>query len=434
MSLIAWYKLDGDAVNSVSGNSGTVNTIGYGDGKIGKCGIGDGIAVNGKYILGEICNVVGNFTLSAWSKKNGVSVDAYGGIAGTYMDSTKKGFGLFFGDAIGNNTFYVDTGNGVRTYYPVTTPTLITYWNHYSIVYNNGWVSSYFNGILLDTRQLTIVCDPAASLCIGRWSQTINDYYLNGNVDDVRVYDHALSAKEVKELSKAKVLHYKFDTFQEPTTNIVPTTTIVPYGLYHTLTKTGNNISMTLVSDPVYMTMQGILNLQGKVLAFSGYMKKNGVPFIFNGASISTYHQASGSIYTDPTSGYFEVTQYYDQTAAWFIHCPISAVTGDIITIDNFQIEEKYHVTPYTSLSRAGSIRDLSEFNHDAALVENVAPAWEYDSTLKKGIYKFYKDYGRDYIDIASTDTLSLSLKRQATISFRFKINLFSGNNYTQLL
>jgi hypothetical protein len=40
--------------------------------------------------------------------------------------------------------------------------------------------------------------------------------YLN----DGRVYNHALSDKEIYELSKAKILHYTFNDFQEPTENI----------------------------------------------------------------------------------------------------------------------------------------------------------------------------------------------------------------------
>ena len=40
---------------------------------------------------------------------------------------------------------------------------------------------------------------------------TASGTYLNGFLNDVRIYDHCLSDKEVEEISKGLVLHYKLD-------------------------------------------------------------------------------------------------------------------------------------------------------------------------------------------------------------------------------
>lgn len=81
-------------------------------------------------------------------------------------------------------------------------------WIHCCVVfdYNNGKILSYSNGSLLPNG-ITVHQG-------GHFNSSGNFYIgetdrIEGMVQDLRIYDHALSPKEVKEISKGLCLHYK---------------------------------------------------------------------------------------------------------------------------------------------------------------------------------------------------------------------------------
>jgi hypothetical protein len=91
-------------------------------------------------------------------------------------------------------------------------------WNHVGFVYSGSTVDFYLNGEKIGTSTLSstpvLVED---RVIIGSWGfnsgtygvNTIySNYHFNGCINDVRVYDHALSPKEVEEISKGLILHY----------------------------------------------------------------------------------------------------------------------------------------------------------------------------------------------------------------------------------
>jgi len=88
-------------------------------------------------------------------------------------------------------------------------------WYHVACVYNNTEknIKIYLNGDLAVTYNTTIVPNLASVTSIGIGGSPLASYGLKGKLNDVRIYDHALSALEVKEISQALILHYKLDGF-----------------------------------------------------------------------------------------------------------------------------------------------------------------------------------------------------------------------------
>lgn len=92
-------------------------------------------------------------------------------------------------------------------------------------------VKFYVNGELKKTLAQTGQVDDAMDDNIITWarrgvSASASAIY-SAKYNDIRIYDHALSAKEVKEISKGLILHYNFEdncqqlvnAYDEPTFN-----------------------------------------------------------------------------------------------------------------------------------------------------------------------------------------------------------------------
>lgn len=88
-------------------------------------------------------------------------------------------------------------------------------WTHLVFIKDGGTVSTYKNGVLSGTNTLANFVDAYAT---GEFHIGDSNFYSAYN--DVRIFDHVLSQAEVKELSKALVVHYTFDdVLAEPTIN-----------------------------------------------------------------------------------------------------------------------------------------------------------------------------------------------------------------------
>jgi len=85
----------------------------------------------------------------------------------------------------------------------------------YHLVYvyyrDEGKIELYANGVLLKTETGLDMLVGENFLEIGSWATNYQDYGDEITVDDVRIYDHALSKGEIKELAQGLTAHFKFD-------------------------------------------------------------------------------------------------------------------------------------------------------------------------------------------------------------------------------
>lgn len=210
MALQVWLPLKGDLNNYGLSNITVTNSgaIVDNNGKIGKC---YKVTNSTKFTIATqqwmAINGSNSLSISMWIKYQGsstyvIACNSYE----IYFNSSTLGWRLGNGSGHTLNAYIIGT-------YAENT------WYHLTCTWNctNKILSTYINGSLMksvvDTS--TSAYNSIGSVLSFSYSNT---YYLN----DLRIYDHCLSPKEVKEISQGLVLHYKLDDpYIENTTNLV---------------------------------------------------------------------------------------------------------------------------------------------------------------------------------------------------------------------
>lgn len=211
MALRVWLPLNGTLENkgisdiTVTNHGATVDN----NGKIGKC-----YAFNSNYIA------VTNLPLSSFSNEASLSCwvklptthSAYAQIMtiGTQGTSWNN---IIFGIDINSSGIpiaAISTGSA-STQCNSNTSIKDNVWHHLIATYKTGEIKIYIDSILKNTISTSNA--PAWNI--------VTNFFIGGNangekasgayMNDVRIYNHCLSPKEVKEISQGLVLHYKLD-------------------------------------------------------------------------------------------------------------------------------------------------------------------------------------------------------------------------------
>ena len=222
MALQIWLPLNGN-LNNQGLNTYTISNTGVIDslGKIGSC-----YSYSKQYTLisGDIISNLSKFSISCW---------VYLTNASTYNIFTSENSSGYWQFLLGNNSIKVrDSVSGLSGSRIEKTITAIpsSVWVHVTVVYDEGVVKVYQNGVLKDTLTFHSGATMNAHDKMYIGADGLNNastYPGNCKINDFRVYNHCLSDKEVSEISKGLILHYKLsenyqtlnNSFKYPTFN-----------------------------------------------------------------------------------------------------------------------------------------------------------------------------------------------------------------------
>ena len=408
MSLIVWLPLNGNLDNqglsgvTVTNGGMTVND----SGKIGKCYS----FANSNYL--RLDNMpfssLGTCSVSFWWYLNSTEdwLPCTGQSGSYYFMATSGGTGGFYHQNVGSNTITIYR-DGVQG----TTPLGAGAWHHYVITGLNltSWTAFYIN----------------------MYGSTGSGWNSTGRVNDFRIYDHNLSLKEIKEISKGLVLHYKFnDAYTENTTNLASQTYISGWNNSGNCSRTTNDTSLTSpCGAPVFSQTQttagqsafciGVTSSAqvSKTLTASTWFYRSGST---SGSTIGPYirdmdHDNSMgcdfkyngvSGYTNwPTDQWIYITGTFTtgSGAGRPYFCCYTGALNEKFAFSGWQIEEKDHATPYVNGTRTSSIiYDGSGYRNDgtaAGTIELSDTSPRYNKCTKfnsVGISTSYTNKGLD--------------------------------------
>ena len=226
MSLIHWWTLMEDNIlDNITGIPLTAKNVIATDNKLGR-GYGFTPTTDSRFIIdtNNFHFPQNHFTITLWFKYNSWNT-SYATLFALTNNPAWAGNICTIARAGSSSAvhFCISDGSNYTASSCNTGELTLGRWYHLAAVYSEDKMQLYLDGELKNTYNNPPA--PNFNLVnngnIGRLDSTY--YQTDSQIQDVRMYDHALSQAEVRELSKALVVHYTFsDTLSEPTTNIDP--------------------------------------------------------------------------------------------------------------------------------------------------------------------------------------------------------------------
>lgn len=203
-ALIGNWTGDGNANDSVAGRNGTlVNGTGFDSGKFGQAfrldGTDDFVSVpdDNAWTFG------GDFTLALWVNFDTIRPGGLGGLPNVFIGHDQGGGPqpkwVFVQDGGGQMAFHIHDGvNQVFLTAPTPFFPVVDNWHHVAMTRSGNTYSFFADGTSLGSAVSALgLANASASLTFG---QAEGLGFLDGRLDDLRIYDSALSPSEISAL------------------------------------------------------------------------------------------------------------------------------------------------------------------------------------------------------------------------------------------
>ena len=191
--LIAWWKMDGNANDSIGVNNGTIVNATNATGKVNGCYGFNGTSAKINFGTVSFTNV----SVCLWLNVDG------GGVVEQYFLHLGSGAGdysplIYLTKSEGGYLLRVFSGAQITSAAPLP----FNSWQHIEFTYDGTTATLFTNGIQLDQTTSMTIPTGARDVIFGK----IRYYDLNwysGLLDEVRIYNRALSSNEVLQVYNA---------------------------------------------------------------------------------------------------------------------------------------------------------------------------------------------------------------------------------------
>ena len=401
MSLRIWMPLLGTLENKgssnlVFSNENTTNITVDTAGKIGSCYKRATKNTAGRIISNSTILLNGDLSMCCWAKVIETQQDTAQGLLSNHAINSKTGFGL--GVKQVSTTDYricCSTGNGnSRTYYDYYGTTNIKgAWHHLTLTYDNTakqfqlWV----DGVVEKTQSYTNSAT-ANKFMIFAWAvdNSTSTYFPACMLNDVRVYDHCLSAAEVHELAQGLMLHYKLDSIKTNLFRQIPKSyNSSAYCAYQL------NFTENLVAGQQYTLQLWDVNVSNDKKTTA----ELGIDFYWGGGSVKLVGLRGTSYFTNGHADYIKATftpsssnaSHADAVNAWFNVYNSPGNVSDstkTMSIGAWKLEKGDVATPweYSSADVANVIKDETGYGRDGTIVGTLTAGTD-SGRYSKSIY-----------------------------------------------